>query len=125
MEPVFRASHADRQAVIDALGGHTAAGRLDLDEYTARVDAALAAVTLNDLALLTRDLPGAPDLTTTGPTTTGTTATGWPWPDSAPQSQQPPTSGGAGFLAANPLLMAFAVATAALIVIGIALAAAR
>lgn len=56
-DPRLRASDIDRQRVIDALQVHTAAGRLTLDEYTSRVDGALAARTHGDLAAVTADLP--------------------------------------------------------------------
>jgi hypothetical protein len=58
--PEFRASDEDRQRVVTALERHTAAGRLTLDEYTDRVDRALAARTHGDLARVTADLPGEP-----------------------------------------------------------------
>src|SRR6266540_3561632 len=47
MYPWMRASDADRQRVVDTLQGHTADGRLTLDEFAAR-------------ATLTTDLPGKP-----------------------------------------------------------------
>lgn len=53
----LRASDADRERVAQALARHTAAGRLDLDEYSQRVARAHAAVTRADLAALTGDLP--------------------------------------------------------------------
>ena len=43
--------------VHPALSRHLAAGRLNLDEFDQRSTAALAAVTLDDLAALTADLP--------------------------------------------------------------------
>ena len=52
----LRASDADRQRIIAALERHTAAGRLDLEEFAQRVDGALAARTVADLAALTDDL---------------------------------------------------------------------
>jgi hypothetical protein len=55
--PQQRASDDDRQQVIRALERHTAAGRLSLDEYTERVDRALAARTHGQLAAVTVDLP--------------------------------------------------------------------
>jgi hypothetical protein len=55
--PQQRASDDDRQQVIRALERHTAAGRLSLDEYTERVDRALAARTHDQLAEVTVDLP--------------------------------------------------------------------
>jgi Domain of unknown function (DUF1707) len=56
-DPALRASDDDRDTVLQALQGHLAAGRLDLDEFDQRSTAALAAVTLPELAALTVDLP--------------------------------------------------------------------
>jgi len=60
-EPVLRASDDDRDTVLQALERHTASGRLNLDEFDQRSTAALAAVTLDQLAALTADLPKLPD----------------------------------------------------------------
>ncbi|MGK5742791.1 DUF1707 SHOCT-like domain-containing protein [Micromonospora sp. URMC 103] len=57
MDVELRASDDDRQRVVAELQGHTAAGRLTLDEFSDRVGAAWNARTLGDLAALTRDLP--------------------------------------------------------------------
>ena len=56
-EPALRASDDDRDAILLALERHTAEGRLSLDEFEQRSTAALSAVTLDDLAVLTADLP--------------------------------------------------------------------
>jgi hypothetical protein len=56
-EPVLRASDDDRDLVLQALQRHHAAGRLNLDEFDSRSTAALGAVTLDELATLTSDLP--------------------------------------------------------------------
>jgi len=56
-EPALRASDDDRDTVLRALEQHVAEGRLTLDEFDQRSTAALAAVTLADLATLTADLP--------------------------------------------------------------------
>jgi hypothetical protein len=53
----MRVSDTERQRAIDELGRHLAAGRLDADEYTARVAAAAVAVDLADLDRLLGDLP--------------------------------------------------------------------
>ena len=53
----IRASDEDRQRVVAALERHTGAGRLSLDEFAARVEAACGAVTQAELAAVTRDLP--------------------------------------------------------------------
>lgn len=57
MNPAVRASDEDRRRVVGALERHTTAGRLRLDEFDERAKAALTAVTLDDLAALTADLP--------------------------------------------------------------------
>jgi hypothetical protein len=59
-EPALRASDDDRDIVLQALERHTAVGRLSLDEFDQRSTAALAAVTRDDLAALTADLPELP-----------------------------------------------------------------
>jgi hypothetical protein len=50
-------SDAERQRVIDELRRHCGAGRLDVDEYAARIERALAATTLVELDDLLVDLP--------------------------------------------------------------------
>jgi hypothetical protein len=54
---LVRASDADRDRAIEALGGARAEGRLSPEEYSERSEAALAARTLGDLGRLTADLP--------------------------------------------------------------------
>src|SRR5580658_8418001 len=56
----LRASHADRERVIDALKTAFADGRLDKDELDARVGQALAARTYADLATVTAGIPAVP-----------------------------------------------------------------
>ena len=53
----MRASEAEREAAVEDLRRHASVGRLDVDELEQRVEAAFAARTLDDLAVLTRDLP--------------------------------------------------------------------
>jgi Domain of unknown function (DUF1707) len=53
----LRASHADREQVIDMLKTAFVHGRLDRDEFDLRVGRALASRTYADLAALTRDIP--------------------------------------------------------------------
>ncbi|MBO0868561.1 MAG: DUF1707 domain-containing protein [Micromonosporaceae bacterium] len=91
----MRASHADRERIVAALQRHTTAGRLSLDEFTERVDRALASRTQADLAEVVRDLPAEPE---------------------PGESTVDHVSGG------RHLVLAFAVALAALLVIGIAVA---
>ncbi len=75
----WRAGDADRMAVADQLREHYAVGRLSMDEFRARLDAAYAAVTTRDLALVTADLPA------TGlPATAGQMAAGPALPRPAP-----------------------------------------
>jgi hypothetical protein len=54
-----RAADADRDAAVDALRDHAAAGRLESDELDERLEMALRARTLGDLRPLVADLPGA------------------------------------------------------------------
>ncbi|MFF4818198.1 DUF1707 domain-containing protein [Kitasatospora sp. NPDC001309] len=55
--PALRASHADRDRVVAALGVAAGDGRLSPEELDERVEAALSARTVADLAALTADLP--------------------------------------------------------------------
>ncbi|MHC0433950.1 DUF1707 SHOCT-like domain-containing protein [Streptomyces sp. O3] len=60
--PELRASDADRERVAERLRDAVAEGRLDMEEFEQRLDAAYKARTYGDLEPLTRDLPatGAP-----------------------------------------------------------------
>jgi hypothetical protein len=58
--PALRASDADRDRFIEVLRAAVADGRLDPAEFDERLDAALAARTLDALAPLTADLIAAP-----------------------------------------------------------------
>jgi hypothetical protein len=58
--PALRASDADRDRVIELLRAAVADGRLDTVEFDERLDAALAARTIDALAPLTADLIAAP-----------------------------------------------------------------
>ena len=58
MDASLRASDADRERVVTALGRHLSDGRLTLVEFEDRVGQAYAARTFGDLAPLTADLPG-------------------------------------------------------------------
>ncbi|MFE5792808.1 DUF1707 domain-containing protein [Streptomyces sp. NPDC056503] len=55
--PGVRASHADRDRVVDVLRIAAGDGRLTADELDERLEAALSARTLGELAVLTADLP--------------------------------------------------------------------
>jgi hypothetical protein len=59
-EADLRASDAERDAVAARLREAHAEGRLTVEEFAERLDAAFSARTRGDLALLTRDLPPAP-----------------------------------------------------------------
>ena len=54
----IRASDEDRNRTLAALERHTGAGRLTLDEFADRVQAACAARTVEELAAVVSDLPG-------------------------------------------------------------------
>ena len=58
-EEGLRASHEDRDRVVDLLRVAAGDGRLTSDELDARVERALAARTYGELAVLTEDLPPA------------------------------------------------------------------
>jgi hypothetical protein len=58
--PALRASDADRDRVFELLRATVADGRLDPAEFDERLDAALAARTIDALAPLTADLIAAP-----------------------------------------------------------------
>src|SRR5262245_20977279 len=58
--PGLRASHEDRDRVVDALRIAGGDGRLTAEELDTRLEIALSARTLGELAGLTADLPAAP-----------------------------------------------------------------
>lgn len=53
----LRASHDDREAVVEQLRDAAAEGRIDLDELDTRLEQALTAKTYDELDALTADLP--------------------------------------------------------------------
>jgi Domain of unknown function (DUF1707) len=57
--PDLRASHEDRDRVVDALRAAAGDGRLSAEELDTRLESALSARTLGELAELTADLPTA------------------------------------------------------------------
>ena len=57
---LLRASHADREQVIDTLKAAFVQGRLTKDEFDARVGQALASRTCADLAVVTDGIPAGP-----------------------------------------------------------------
>jgi hypothetical protein len=52
-----RAADADRERVVAELQGHTSAGRLSMEEFSARTAAVYRSRTMNELASPTADLP--------------------------------------------------------------------
>ncbi|MGW6720851.1 DUF1707 SHOCT-like domain-containing protein [Streptomyces sp. NPDC054995] len=56
----LRASHDDREAVVEQLRDAAAEGRIDLDELDSRLEQALTSKTYAELAVLTADLPNSP-----------------------------------------------------------------
>jgi hypothetical protein len=56
----IRATHADREQVVEALKAAFVQGRLDRDEFAQRIGRALGSRTYADLAALTADLPARP-----------------------------------------------------------------
>ena len=76
----MRASHADREQVIEALKDAFVHGRLNRDELDARAGQALAARTYAELAAVTADIPPAPAAVRAG----------------APASHGPPPAAGQG-----------------------------
>ncbi|GAA3077419.1 hypothetical protein GCM10020000_73790 [Streptomyces olivoverticillatus] len=57
----LRASHADREAVVERLQEAAAEGRIDFAELDTRLEKALGAKTQGELSPLTADLPSVPD----------------------------------------------------------------
>ncbi|MFI8893197.1 DUF1707 domain-containing protein [Streptomyces paradoxus] len=57
--PGVRASHADRDRTVDVLRVAAGDGRLTLEELDERLEAALSARTMGELAVLTEDLPAS------------------------------------------------------------------
>jgi len=55
--PGVRAGDADRDRAAAALAVHYAQGRLTFDEFSARLEASLTAITFGELAEAARDLP--------------------------------------------------------------------
>lgn len=63
----LRASHEDRDKVVEVLRTAAGDGRLTADELDQRLDAALTARTYAELAVLTTDLPTLPGAAVGGP----------------------------------------------------------
>jgi Domain of unknown function (DUF1707)/Cell wall-active antibiotics response 4TMS YvqF len=58
-DPTIRVSDADRERAVVALREHLVAGRLTLEEFSERVEAALQASVSGELARVQQDLPAA------------------------------------------------------------------
>jgi hypothetical protein len=57
-DPRLRASDADRERTVQLLREHHAEGRLDVEEFHERLNAAYAAKTMGELDEILADLPG-------------------------------------------------------------------
>jgi hypothetical protein len=57
-DPRLRASDADRERTVQLLREHHAEGRLDMEEFHERLNAAYAAKTMGELDEILADLPG-------------------------------------------------------------------
>jgi class 3 adenylate cyclase len=55
--PEIRASDAEREYVVDVLRAHCSEGRIDLDEFSERINRVYAARTIGELNDITNDLP--------------------------------------------------------------------
>lgn len=55
--PEIRASDAEREYVVDVLRNHCSEGRIDLDEFSERINRVYAARTIGELREITADLP--------------------------------------------------------------------
>jgi hypothetical protein len=86
--PPMRASDAERDAVVAALGEHFQAGRLTSEELDDRMGRALAARTLPELADLTADLPSS-GLPSQGPQSSGLSSSGLGMPAPTVLSRRP------------------------------------
>jgi hypothetical protein len=63
----LRASHEDRDKVVEVLRAAAGDGRLTAEELDQRLEAALTARTYAELAVLTTDLPAVPGAAVSGP----------------------------------------------------------
>lgn len=77
--PEIRASDAEREYVVDVLRGHCGAGRIDLDEFSERINKVYAARTIGELNDITADLPAVLEPTEVTTPTTGRTSRAVKW----------------------------------------------
>ncbi|MFJ4774848.1 DUF1707 domain-containing protein [Streptomyces sp. NPDC088762] len=83
--PELRASDADRDRVVERLRDAVAEGRLDMEEFEERLEAAYTSRTYAELEPLTKDLPAAPmpmpmPMPVSGPGYASAPAAGSGWP---------------------------------------------
>ncbi|MFF5444463.1 DUF1707 domain-containing protein [Streptomyces sp. NPDC012888] len=103
--PDLRASDADRERVVERLRDAVAEGRLDMDEFEERLEAAYKSRTYRELEPLTRDLPAAPG--TAGPGAAAHAGAARPYGESWPGTEPwPARIGGAGTSSAAVAVMA-------------------
>jgi class 3 adenylate cyclase len=57
LTPEIRASDAEREYVVDVLRAHCSEGRIDLDEFSERINRVYAARTIGELTDITKDMP--------------------------------------------------------------------
>jgi len=86
----WRVGDAEREAVAGQLREHYATGRLGIDEFRARLDAAYAAATAGELTRVTADLPAAGPGPLAGPALAGPGPAGR---DRAPSPRRRPHPG--------------------------------
>src|SRR5690606_9232574 len=85
----MRASDADRQRTADILKAALVEGRLTAEEYSTRLDQAMAARTYGDLQRLTADLPTG--VAPFGPSQPPPQPSAHAAPPAVPVAPQPPT----------------------------------
>ena len=85
----WRVGEAEREAVAGQLREHFAAGRLTIDEFRARLDAAYSAATASGLSRVTADLPAAAPSPATG-AARGVTGAARPGPAPGPARRRHP-----------------------------------
>ncbi|MET4925922.1 DUF1707 domain-containing protein [Streptomyces sp. PSRA5] len=77
--PEMRASDSERERVAELLREAVAEGRIDMEEFDTRLDAAFKARTHGELQPLVRDLPAPGTTTDLAPATSHSTAVGGRW----------------------------------------------
>ncbi|MFE2329321.1 DUF1707 domain-containing protein [Streptomyces sp. NPDC059385] len=76
--PELRASDADRERVVERLRDGLAEGRLDMEEFEERLEAAYKSRTYAELEPLTRDLPAVGATAPQSPVPAAGSGTAWP-----------------------------------------------